>query len=108
MVQKIHFMGDEYQVCTFPWMMQDTDVDVCAHVALWSLNTYFAHKLPYYRYFTIGEIALNTPSYLGRTIPSEGLNVLQMSDILLKMNFYPIVLFKDELKEQFFDFYIRI
>lgn len=100
--QKVNFIKEEYKIPTFPWMMQDTDVDVCAHVAIWALNTYFSYKFPYYRYFTIGEIASITPNYLGRTIPSEGLNVLQMSDLLLKMNYYPIVLFKEELKEYFF------
>ena len=100
--QKINFLKEEYKIPTFPWMMQDTDVDVCAHVAIWALNTYFSYKFPYYRYFTIGEIASMTPNYLGRTIPSEGLNLLQMSDLLLKMNYHPIFLFKEELKEYFF------
>ena len=101
--QKVNFLGEKYKTPSFPWMMQDTDVDVCAHVALWSLNTYFANKFPYYKYFTIGEIATFTPNYIGRNIPSEGLNILQISDLMIKMGYYPVVLFKDELKEDFYN-----
>lgn len=28
---KVHLKGNEYTVKGFPWMMQDTDVTICAH-----------------------------------------------------------------------------
>lgn len=46
---KSHIMGQSFEIETYPWMAQDTDIDVCAHVAVWSVNNYYAHKYPNYQ-----------------------------------------------------------
>jgi len=46
---KSHLMGELFITNTFPSMSQDTDIAVCAHVAVWSINTFFANKYPNYK-----------------------------------------------------------
>ena len=46
---KAHIMGLPLHVSTVPWMAQDTDISVCAHIAVWSIVNYYAHKYPYYK-----------------------------------------------------------
>ena len=92
---KSHIMGKEFKIDTIPWMSQDTDIAICAHVAIWSINNYFAFKYPNYSLKSIAQISQITPMYIGRKIPSNGLNLLQISDIFAKLGFYPLVLRKD-------------
>jgi hypothetical protein len=92
---KSHIMGGEFKIDTIPWMSQDTDIAICAHVAIWSINNYFAFKYPHYSLKSIAEISQITPMYIGRKTPSNGLNLLQISDIFAKLGFYPLVLRKD-------------
>jgi len=100
---KIHIMGKEFKIDTIPWMSQDTDIAICAHVALWSINNYFANKYPNYALKSIAEISQLTPMYIGRRTPSNGLNLLQISDIFAKLGFYPLVLKKENSNSD--DFY---
>lgn len=90
-----HLFGQVFNVDSFPWMAQETDIAVCAHVAVWSIINYYAVKYSRYRSFSIAEIASEVPGYLGRTIPSEGLNLIQISTLLTKAGFYPLFLKKD-------------
>lgn len=90
-----HLFGQPFTVESFPWMAQETDISVCAHVAVWSIINYYALKYSRYRSFSIAEIAAEVPGFLGRTIPSEGLNLLQISTLLTKAGFYPLFLKKD-------------
>jgi hypothetical protein len=92
---KSHIMGKEFKINTLPWMSQDTDIAICAHVAIWTINNYFAYKYPNYSLKSIAEISQITPIYIGRKIPSSGLNLLQISDIFVKLGFYPLVLKKN-------------
>lgn len=84
---KLNLLGQEFQVHSYPWMAQDTDVDVCAHIAVWSVVNYYSQKRNNYASKTIGEIVEQTPSSLGRKTPSTGLNLQQISDILQKTVF---------------------
>lgn len=97
-----HLFGQVLNVESFPWMAQETDIAVCAHVAVWSIINYYATKYPRYRNFSIAEIASEVPGYLGRTIPSEGLNLLQISTLLTKAGFYPLFLKKDSQNPEAF------
>lgn len=90
-----HLFGQPFTVESFPWMAQETDIAVCAHVAVWSIINYYAVKYSRYRSFSIAEIAAEVPGFLGRTIPSEGLNLLQISTLLTKAGFYPLFLKKN-------------
>ncbi len=91
---KSHILGLPLVVDTFPWMAQDTDIAVCAHVAVWSVANYFALKYANYQSHSIARISETTQQYLGRKTPSEGLNLLQVSDLLSKLGFFPLVLKK--------------
>jgi len=97
-----HLFGQAFSVESFPWMAQETDIAVCAHVVVWSIINYFASKYSRYRAFSIAEIASEVPGYIGRTIPSEGLNLLQISALLTKAGFSPLLLKKDQAKPQLF------
>lgn len=92
---KSHIMGKELAIETFPWMSQDTDIAICAHVAVWSINNYYASKYPNYTLKAIAQIAEIAPMYLGRKTPSHGLNLLQISDMFSKLGFFPLVLQKN-------------
>lgn len=92
---KSHIMGKEFSIETFPWMSQDTDIAICAHVAVWSINNYYANKYPNYNLKSIAQIAEIAPMYLGRKTPSHGLNLLQISEMFSKLGFYPLVLQKN-------------
>lgn len=91
---KAHIAGMPLKINTFPWMAQDTDISICAHIAVWSIVNYYANKYPNYKISSIGEISEKTPHYLGRKTPSEGLNLLQVSELLSINGFYPLVLRK--------------
>jgi len=89
-------------VDTFPWMAQDTDIAICAHVAVWSVANYFALKYANYQSQPIARIADSTQQYLGRKTPSEGLNLFQVSDLLSKLGFFPLVLKKQSNQDKDF------
>jgi len=92
---KAHLMGKTFKIDSFLWMSQDTDISVCAHVSIWSINNYFANKYSSYKLQSIGAISEIVPLHMGRKTPSNGLNLLQISDMFSKLGFYPLVLQKD-------------
>ncbi|MBK1650481.1 hypothetical protein [Rhabdochromatium marinum] len=94
-----HLAGTPLPKRVFPWMAQDTDIAVCAHVAVWTIVNYYGFKYPEYCRRSIGSIAEQTPPGLGRRVPSEGLDLSQVSDLLAANGFFPLVLSKDTLGE---------
>lgn len=99
---KSHLMGKAFKIDSFLWMSQDTDIAVCAHVAIWSINNYYANKYSSYKLQSIGAISDIAPLYMGRKTPSGGLNLLQVSDMFSKLGFYPLVLQKNPQNPQDF------
>lgn len=99
---KLNLFGEEFKINSFPWMAQDTDVDVCAHIAVWSVVNYYSQKRANYASKTIGKIVEQTPNSLGRKTPSTGLNLQQISDILQENSFYPLIISRDQLGQQMF------
>jgi len=99
---RAHLVGSELHCDTWPWMAQDTDIAVCAHVAVWSIVNYYASKYARYQQRSIGEIADMAPTYLGRKTPSEGLNLIQISELFTANGFYPLILNKQAIGEQAF------
>ncbi|WP_027390058.1 hypothetical protein [Chrysiogenes arsenatis] len=89
---KSHLLGNVFECNSIPWMAQDTDIAVCAHVAAWSIINYYASKYPHYQQRSIGEIAEQVIPYLGRKTPSEGLNLFQISELFSANRFYPLIL----------------
>jgi hypothetical protein len=81
------FKGKELTVEAFPWMQQDGNVSICAHIAAWSVIRYFSQKYPFYPEKTLHEITVHdSPT---RRIPSKGATVEQIAQILQKNRFDP-------------------
>ncbi|MFL0194409.1 hypothetical protein ACJDU8_02295 [Clostridium sp. WILCCON 0269] len=101
---KLHLLGLKSFVKAFPWMYQETDISVCAHVATWSIVRYFGNKYKNYIDIRMSDIIESTPDYINRKIPSKGLNLVQITDILREYGFYPLLIQKNPLnKNEFYD-----
>lgn len=87
----VHLNGNEYTVKTFPWMMQDTDITICAHIAMWTVLKYYGNKFVNYMNPSIGDIVENVSENWGRKTPSIGLTPIQVSEALSRFGFYPII-----------------
>lgn len=83
--------GERVTWQSFPYMEQDGDFDVCAHVAVWSVLRYYGNKYRNFQNVTMGDIVSNTEAYLGRTVPSGGLNVKQVADLFSTFGHSPII-----------------
>jgi len=82
--------GIELPVRTFPHTMQDTDVTVCAHAVCWMIARYYSERYSVYPERLTYDIAsaIKDVSF-GRTIPSRGITLGQVSEILDSIGFYP-------------------
>lgn len=87
----VHIRGQELKCACFPWMKQETDIAVCAHVSLWTVLKYYGNKYKNYLDTTMGDIVEKIQEEGGRKTPSNGLTPIQVADILKKFNFSPIV-----------------
>lgn len=88
---KCHILGEEIIVECFPWMMQETDISICAHVSTWTILRYFGNKYKYYSDPTMGAMIEKVNGDWGRKTPSNGLTPIQISDIFKNYGFSPIV-----------------
>lgn len=84
--------GEKLRVIAFPWMKQETDVSVCAHVAMWSVLRYYGNRYKGHRDTVMGEIVESVQNDRGRKIPSKGLSPDQIVDTLDLYNFSPVLL----------------
>lgn len=84
--------GERLNVKAFPWMKQETDVSVCAHVAMWSILRYYGNRFKGHRDTVMGEIVELVQNDKGRKIPSRGLTPDQIVDTLDLYNFSPVLL----------------
>lgn len=88
--------GFPLKVKTFPHIMQDTDVTVCAHAVCWMIARYYSEKYPLYPERLSYDIATSVTDISGgRIIPSKGLTLGQVSEILSSMGFYPEIFVRD-------------
>lgn len=87
--------GERYNVSSFPWMAQETDISICAHSATWSIVRYFSQKYPHHQQQTLDDIVRLAPPFLNRKVPSDGLNFLQISSILSQAGFHCLFLSND-------------
>lgn len=90
--------GEKLFVNAFPWMKQETDISVCAHVAMWSILRYYGNRYKGYRDTVMGEIVEMVQNDRGRKVPSKGLTPDQIVDTLDLYNFSPVLL-GDEFNE---------
>lgn len=88
---KFHFLNYENNINCFPWMKQETDISVCSHVCLWSIIKYFS-KFSQYADTTMNDIINAVNNCEGRKIPSIGLEVKQVANVLESYYLSPLVL----------------
>jgi hypothetical protein len=91
-----NLMGIPLEVKTFPHIMQDTDVTICAHAVCWMIARYYSEKYSLYPErlsFDIAEAVKDLSK--GRIIPSRGLTLGQVSEVLASIGFYPEIFVKD-------------
>ncbi len=86
-----HFLGGKFEISGFPWMMQETDITVCAHIALWNVLRYYGTKYPHYESPSLGDVVEKVHAEWGRKTPSIGLTPVQVSDVLSAYDFFPII-----------------
>lgn len=98
-----NILGVPFSVNTFPHTMQDSDVTVCAHAVCWMIARYYSEKYSVYPERLTYDIAEAVRDVsLGRNIPSRGLTLGQVSEILTSIGFYPEIFVKGLYKEDEF------
>jgi hypothetical protein len=91
-----NLMGLPLKVGTFPHIMQDTDVTVCAHAVCWMIARYYSEKYSVYPERLSFDIAQAVKDLSeGRIIPSRGLTLGQVSEVLASIGFYPEIFVKE-------------
>ncbi|MES2628499.1 MAG: hypothetical protein V4616_05970 [Bacteroidota bacterium] len=92
------------KVCVegFPHSSQDAETIKCAETTIWALMEYYGSKYPEYKPVLPSTIIkqLNSLSY-ERQIPSNGLNIMQMSFALKEFGFAPRIYAKEVYKDEF-------
>jgi len=87
---EVNILGSRFNVKAFPFMGQDTDVTVCAHASIWMILRFFSQRYSYYPEIKPFEIAKLTKDVsLGRLLPSKGLTMAQISEILSNYGMHP-------------------
>ncbi|MDY4206780.1 MAG: hypothetical protein SOX85_04665 [Lachnospiraceae bacterium] len=97
-----HIYGTDYNILAFPWMNQQRDFSICAHVAVWEILKYYGNEHTGYRDITIGELVEQIKESGQRKLPSNGLNLQQIADIFRIYQATPIILKKEKGREKFF------
>jgi len=105
---KAHILGEEYLTLSFPWMSQETDIAVCAHISVWSVLRYFSQKFHRFNEYTMNDIVELTPQYIQRKTPSEGLNILQIAETFSKACYHPHLLRRQSDPSKFIEHAVSI
>lgn len=96
---RVHVMGHELTVLSFPHQSQDTELHSCAETALWSQFRYLSQRYPLYPERYPYDIAsLNTDFSFGRTIPSRGLTLSQVASVIGHFGLDAVVYYRDNLR----------
>lgn len=88
---KVNILGSQVLIDSFPWMHQEPDVSSCAHVSLWSILRYFSNKNANYSDATMGDVVEQIQNNYDRKIPSKGLRVEQISNLLIRYGFSTLI-----------------
>lgn len=90
----VSIRGTELKVKAFPWMQQDGNVSRCAHIATWGVIRYFSQKYNYYAEKTLNEM-ITAHDSTTRKVPSKGMTIEQIAQILINNRFTPEVYFRE-------------
>ncbi|MCR4470406.1 hypothetical protein [Burkholderia sp. SCN-KJ] len=89
---KVHILGHRLRALGFPWMMQHSDISVCAHVACWSIMRHYSERYQKYAELLLHDITkLAQPFDPGGLVPSEGLHVGHAERIFYAAGTFPVV-----------------
>jgi hypothetical protein len=98
---RVNFPHKSIVYKSFPLYSQDGMVAICAHADLLMISKYMYKKFNFNNYKLKNIVKNNLlSSDSGRKIPSDGLNILQMLDILKVNNYNPISM---RFKNSFYD-----
>ena len=98
-----NLLGVPLEVKAFPHIMQDTDVTVCAHAVCWMIARYYSEKYAVYPERLVFDIAEAIKDFShGRVIPSRGVTLGQVSEILTSIGFYPEVFIRELYEDKTF------
>ena len=88
----VNVFGIPMSVLASPFMAQDAQLGVCAHMALW-VSAYYHHLAFGSQRLTVADVSQVIPQELGigRAIPSRGLNIEQISAACQRMGIPAVV-----------------
>lgn len=90
-----HLLGHRLSFDGFPWMYQHTDINVCAHVACWSILRHYSERFSKYSEYLTYEITRMAHQFdPGGLVPSRGLANADAERIFHEAGTYPIVEYK--------------
>jgi hypothetical protein len=95
----VQISGIDLSVKAFPWMQQDGNVSRCAHIAAWGIIRYFSQKYKYYAEKTLNEI-ISAHESATRRIPSKGVTIEQIAQILFNNRFTPEIYFRESYPKE--------
>ena len=88
---KVHLLGYRLTVQGFPSMDQHIDINVCAHVACWSILRHYSERYSTYREFLTHDITLMTQEFNpGGLVPSKGLQVSHAERVFQEAGTFPV------------------
>ena len=89
---KVFLAGKSLNIKGFPFIQQDGQLGVCAHVALAMVDRYLSetNNKKYMKIPEIVECISKIPT-LGRTIPSPGLSAIHISNAFKEMGYEPLI-----------------
>ena len=88
---KVHLLGYRLTVQGFPSMDQHIDINVCAHVACWSILRHYSERYSTYREFLTHDITLMAQEFNpGGLVPSKGLQVSHAERVFQEAGTFPV------------------
>lgn len=99
---KANIYGEHQVVQAFPWMHQQKDFSMCAHIATWSILKFMGNEHSGYKNVDIGEVIESVPEQVNRKLPSHGLSLYQMAEIFKQHGITPVIVQKEKGKEEEF------
>jgi hypothetical protein len=88
--EKANVFGAPLSTRCAPFMAQDSQLGVCAHMSLWVAARH--HHLAFgHPYHSVGDIAERVPAEVGRVAPSTGLTVHQLAAGCRALDLPPII-----------------
>ena len=88
----------------YPYIAQDTDVNVCAHAALWGVCRYLSERYSVYKEMYPFDLVNLTGTSLGRPFPFRGMSYTDYCSILSDFGSYPVLLKLKEREKNRFKF----